>query len=143
MDLDIKDYPEIEDHSLVLNGVYFQETGSLIGVTNSAKFYGNYGLSHLTMGDKNFAIAKTLMTQFSNMTNDNELTMDDMNYGIVKAHEQCEYIAFIQFAKTNFTHERLREIDEELETPTGRPLPHEIPKKNIYFTRQIVAKCCL
>ena len=60
------------------------------------------------MGDKNFAIAKTLMTQFSNMTNDNELTMDDMNYGIVKAHEQCEYIAFIQFAKTNFTHERLR-----------------------------------
>ena len=33
------------------------------------------------------------MTQFSNMTNDNELTMDDMNYGIVKAHEQCEYIA--------------------------------------------------
>lgn len=128
MDLDIKDYPEIEDHSLVLNGVYFQETGSLIGVTNSAKFYGNYGLSHLTMGDKNFAIAKTLMTQFSNMTNDNELTMDDMNYGIVKAHEQCEYIAFIQFAKTNFTHERLREIDEELETPTGRPLPHEIPK---------------
>ena len=27
MDLDIKDYPEIEDHSLVLNGVYFQETG--------------------------------------------------------------------------------------------------------------------
>ena len=33
-----------------------------------------------------------------------------------------------QFAKTNFTHEQLREIDEELETPTGRPLPHEIPK---------------
>ena len=30
MDLNIKDYPEIEDHSLVLNGVYFQETGSLI-----------------------------------------------------------------------------------------------------------------
>ena len=30
--------------------------------------------------------------------------------------------------KTNFTHEQLREIDEELETPTGRPLPHEIPK---------------
>ena len=60
MDLDIKDYPEIEDHSLVLNGVYFQETGSLIGVTNSAKFYGNYGLSHLTMGDKTLQLPKHL-----------------------------------------------------------------------------------
>ncbi|KAL6453976.1 TUL1 Transmembrane E3 ubiquitin-protein ligase 1 [Candida maltosa Xu316] len=131
LDISLKDYPEIETHLLELEGVYFQDTGSLVATTNTAKFYGNYGLPHLTMNDANFHIAQTLMTQYNNVTIRDTVDMDDMNRAIVRAHEQCEYVTFIQFKKTGFSREELRAIDEELENPTGAPLPDEIPQLSI------------
>ncbi|KAI5962956.1 uncharacterized protein KGF55_002748 [Candida pseudojiufengensis] len=127
MELNLKDYKEIEDHRLGLSGVYFQDTGSIIATTNSAKFLGSYGLSHLSMDNKKFEIAKKLMTQYNNMRDDKDINLDDMNNSIFKSIDQCEMIAFIQFNKTNFNHEELRYIDNELKNPTGKPLPSKIP----------------
>ncbi|CAK9435361.1 uncharacterized protein LODBEIA_P00880 [Lodderomyces beijingensis] len=131
IELNLKDYSEVEDHSVDLKGVYFQDTGSLLATSNSAKFFGSYGLSHLSMDAEKFAIAKTLMHQFNNVKNDKDVTLDDMNQSILKSLDQCEFIAYLQFNKTAFTHDELRYVDSELKTPTGRPLPHEVPQLSI------------
>lgn len=129
--LTLKDYLEVEDHLLQLSGVYFQNTGSLVATTNSAKFFGSYGLSHLVMNEDKFQTAKTLMKQFNNIKNDKEVTLDDMNSSILKSMDQCEFVTFIQFNKTGFSHDELRYIDNELKHPTGSPLPHELPQLSI------------
>ncbi|KAG7662483.1 uncharacterized protein J8A68_004014 [[Candida] subhashii] len=132
MYLKLSDYPEKETHNLNLRGVYFQETGSIIGVTNSAKFSGNYALNHLAMNKDNFKISKTLYSQLMNLTNiDKEVVLDDVNGQIIKANEQCEYVTYFQLAKTNYSKQDLRMIDDELRSPTGRPIPNDIPKIEI------------
>ncbi|KAI5956734.1 hypothetical protein KGF54_000351 [Candida jiufengensis] len=131
MELNLKDYKEIEDHRIGLSGVYFQDIGSIIATSNSAKFLGSYGLSHMTMDNKNFEIAKKLMTQYNNMRDDKDINLDDMNNSIFKSIDQCEMIIFIQLNKTEYNHDELRYIDTELKNPTGRPLPKKIPDLSI------------
>ncbi|RLV89495.1 Transmembrane E3 ubiquitin-protein ligase 1 [Spathaspora sp. JA1] len=129
ININLKDYPEIEDHGLVLRGIYFQKLGAMVGVTKSAKFFGDFGLSHLTLNKENFEIANKLMSQFKNITDvEKDILMDDVHTSIVRAQEQCEYISFIQFEKTQYNAEELRRIDQELKKPAGRPIPKDIPQ---------------
>ncbi|ODV66926.1 hypothetical protein HYPBUDRAFT_152926 [Hyphopichia burtonii NRRL Y-1933] len=130
--LNLIDYPEINDNEVESLGVYFQKTGSLISISRSAKFLGNYGLSYLTMDEEKFNITKKLIGQLVNTTNfEKDLNMDYMNSYIEKSQGQCEYISYFQFDKTEYLKKQLAEIDEELMNPSGRPIPHEIPKLSI------------
>ena len=131
IDLNLKDYSEINDYTIEMDAVYYQSTGALVATSNSAKFYGSYGLSHLTMNEGNFATAKKLMTQYNNMRDGKSLSLDDMNGAILKAFDQCEMITFMQFNKTGFTHDELRYIDAELKHPSGKPLPDTLPKLSV------------
>ncbi|EGW30268.1 uncharacterized protein SPAPADRAFT_52369 [Spathaspora passalidarum NRRL Y-27907] len=132
IDLNLQDYPEIQSHGLQLRGVYFQKLGAMVSATNSAKFFGDYGLSHLTMTKENFKIANKLMSQYKNITNlERDILMDDVHGSIIRAQEKCEFISFIQFEKTEYTFDELRMIDEELRRPTGRPIPRDIPQISV------------
>ncbi|KAI5968537.1 hypothetical protein CANMA_002282 [Candida margitis] len=131
IDLNLKDYQEVNDYTIEMDAVYYQNTGALVATSNSAKFYGSYGLSHLTMNEDNFSIAKKLVSQYNSMQEDKTLSLDDMNASILKAFDQCEMVAFMQFNKTNFTHDELRYIDAELKNPSGKPLPETLPQLSV------------
>ncbi|KAI5962755.1 hypothetical protein KGF57_001407 [Candida theae] len=131
VDLNLKDYSEVNDYTIEMDAVYYQSTGALVATSNSAKFYGSYGLSHLTMSEANFATAKILMGQYNSMRDDTTLSLDDMNGSILRAFDQCEMVAFMQFNKTDFNHDELRYIDTELKSPSGKPLPQTLPKLSI------------
>ncbi|KAK6458350.1 uncharacterized protein RJT20DRAFT_31048 [Scheffersomyces xylosifermentans] len=123
-----KDYNEIERHDFDTRGVYFQETGAIITVTRSAKFLGNYGISHLTMNEANFNRTRTLMNQYLNFTDlERDFNMDDMNGYILKSEQQCELISYFQLERTEYSKDELRLIDEELMNPSGKPIPEQLP----------------
>lgn len=126
--INLDDFPEIHDNELDTLGVYFQNTGSLVTITSSAKFLGNYALSHFTMNEKNFNTTRLLVSQLLNLTNvEKDVNMDDLNGSIQRAIGQCEYISYFQLEKTEYLTQQLRNIDEELINPSGMPIPSEIP----------------
>lgn len=130
----LQDYDEVEDHEFDTRGIYFRDTGSLVTVSKSAKFFGYHGLPHLTFLASKFATSKMLMSQLLNSTDiDREIKMDDLNSYALNAYQRCEIVSYIQFEKTVYTQEQLRIIDKELKTPNGRPIPSfaELPKLQI------------
>lgn len=128
MSMSLKDYPERHDDEFKMLGVYFQSTGALITSTKSAKFQGGHALPHFTMNEKNFNLSKALMSQIVNVTDiEQEVSIDDMNNAIERSQDQCEYIAYFQLEKTDYTRDQLRAIDDELFQPQGAPLPRRIP----------------
>lgn len=130
--LNLVDYDEINHNELITKGIYFQNTGSLISSTSSAKFAGYHALPHFSMNEGNFNKSKLLMSQLLNSTDiDNEISLEEMNTDITRSYQQCEYITFFQFDKTEFLKRQLQEIDEELMNPTGRPIPKAIPQIKI------------
>lgn len=132
LSLDLVDFPEIHRNELDAIGVYFQDSGSLIAITSTGKFLGEYGLPHFTLNGKNFNRSKLLIGQFLNMTSSqSEITMDFLNDQIETAVKQCEFISFIQLEKTEYSSKELRNIDDELKSPIGRPIPSDIPKIRI------------
>lgn len=127
--LNLVDNPEINRHELNTLGVYFQRTGSLVSSTSSAKFSGFNALPHFAMGEDNFNTSKLLMSQFLNITDiDRDINMDEMNSDITRSIQQCEYITFLQFEKTEYLKRQLQDIDEELMNPSGIPIPQQIPQ---------------
>lgn len=128
----LKDYPEIHHDELKMIGIYFQNLGSLVATTKSAKFQGGHALPHFTMNERNFNKSKILMSQFVNVTDiENEVTLDDMNNGVDRALGMCEYVSYFQLEKTAYTQDQLRLIDEELANPQGIPIPKVIPPLQI------------
>lgn len=127
LEVSLKDKPEIQQHDLDMRGVYFQDTGALVAVTNSAKFYGDYAVPHLVMNEKNFEIARQLMSRHGNVTKE-EILIDKLNARVEAAYSQCEYITFLQLEKTQYSKDELQYIDDEMMNPTGKPLPKEIPR---------------
>lgn len=126
--LNLLDYPEIDDSEIDTLGVYFQDTGSIVSITSSAKFLGNYVLPHFTMNEKNFNTTRLLFSQLLNLTNiEKDVNMDDLNGSIQRSIGQCEYVSFFQLEKTQYLRSQLKEIDEELMNPSGIPIPSEIP----------------
>lgn len=127
----LKNSTESDSNTFQMFGVYFQNTGSLVAVSKSAKFRGNHALPHLTMSASNFNISKTLMTRLLNVTDiQKELSMDDVNRSIEKAKFLCEVVSYFQFEKTPYTRDQLNYIDSELHQPQGLPLPR-IPELEI------------
>lgn len=127
--LNLVDYPEINRHELHTLGVYFQNTGSLVASSSSAKFSGFDALPHFAMNEDNFNKSRLLMSQFLNITDINrDISMDEMNSDISRSVQQCEYITFLQFDKTEYLKRQLEDIDEELMNPSGRPIPQLIPQ---------------
>lgn len=132
LSVNMNDVSQKDHNDLEMYGVYFQSLGALVGVTKLAKFWGNHALPHFTMSDDLFMTSKTLVSQLLNVTDiEKDFTMDDVNNLIVRAQEQCEYVAFLQFERTKFTHKEIRIIDEELAKPQGVPLPLPIPPLRI------------
>lgn len=132
LELTLKNHTESDFNSFRMFAVYFQETGSLVGISNSAKFKGNYALPHFTMSESHFNTSRTLLTRLTNVTDiQKEISIDDMNKSIEKAELLCELVAFLQFEKTQYTAEQLRYIDQELQLPQGLPLPKSIPPLEI------------
>lgn len=132
MELTLKNYTESDFNSFRMFGLYFQKTGSLVGISNSAKFRGNHALPHFVMSDANFNKSKTLMGRLTNVTDiQKDISLDDINKSIEKAEQHCEFISYFQFEKTQFTLDQLRYIDLELKLPQGLPLPKTIPQLEI------------
>ncbi|CAK7894889.1 transmembrane E3 ubiquitin-protein ligase 1 [[Candida] anglica] len=128
----LSDFPSIEQHRVTMIGVYLQDSGSLLTATTSAKFRSNFALPHLSMTSENYDLSQKLLSQLMNLDgSDNNFSTDILNRHIIKANDQCEYILYAQFEKTEFTKKELREIDDELRIPTGRPLKSKIPKLKI------------
>lgn len=132
LDINLLDYPEIDDNEIGTLGVYFQDTGSLISLTRSAKFFGYYGLQHFTMNQDFFDKSKIIMGQFSNTTDiTKDVSMDKMTNRIQQSQNECEFITYFQFDRTDYLKQELMEIDEELMNPTGKPITSDIPNLRI------------
>lgn len=132
MSLLLKNHTEADLNSFDMFGVYFQDTGALVGLTRSAKFRGNYALPHFTMNEAYFNKTKTLMSRLVNATNvEDEITFDDINRSLLLSQQLCELVSFFKFEKTGFTRDELRYIDEELQNPRGLPLPDHLPELEI------------
>lgn len=128
----VYDEPELVNDEIETNGVYFQDTGAIILITSSAKFSGTIGLPSLTLNENYFNKSQVLISQLLNGTDiEKQVSMDDMNQYISKSYEKCEFINYIQLAKTEYQVDELREIDQELLSPTGKPINKELPKINI------------
>lgn len=128
----IQDYPEVHTSELDFHGVYFQKTGALVTSTRSAKFRGLQGVPHFAMNDDNFVKAKKLVVQYLNTTNvEKDVSMDDLNNNVQLSQGQCEYVLFFQLEKLGLSSSELRDIDEELVNPAGRPISHDIPQIEI------------
>ncbi|CUM63445.1 uncharacterized protein PRCAT00001020001 [Priceomyces carsonii] len=131
LDINIHDYDEIEDTEIDSIGIYFQKIGAIVATTNSAKFLGDYGLPHLGFNEENFNISKILIGQQLESHNiGQDITIDSMNSYLSRS-EQCEFLSFFQFEKTDFNKETLIEIDDELMHPCGRPIPKHLPNLEI------------
>lgn len=127
--LEFKDYPEIQHDEFETVGIYFQTTGSLVTSTATAKFLGIHGLPHMTFSESNFDVAKLLMTQlFNSSLSDDRNKLEKLNMYVSRSQEQCEMVSFLQLDKTSFLTQQLRDIDEELQNPIGRPIPNEHPQ---------------
>lgn len=132
MELTLKNRSESDSNKFRMFGVYFQNTGSLVALTNTAKFRGHHALPHFAMSEPNFNKSRTLMARLFNVTDiQTEVGMDDINRSIEKAELQCELVTYFQFEKTQYTQRQLRYIDLEMKSPQGLPLPKTIPPLEI------------
>lgn len=126
--LSLSDDAESDDNSVDLLGVYHQRTGALVAATRTAKFEGDCALPHLGMGEGAFNVLKTLVAQLlATRDVEREVNMALLNGVVQRLQQQCEYVAFLQFAPTEYSHDELREIDAEAARPRGLPLPPPPP----------------
>lgn len=132
LNINYLDQAEAEVNNLESSGVYFQRTGSIVSISNSGKFMGYPALPHLTMNEDNFDTSKKLVGQFLKSVDvEKQVNMDDMNSFISKSIDECEFINYIQLEKTEYLIQELRDIDEELRNPNGRPISKDYPRIKI------------
>lgn len=129
LQVELRNYPKSDTNEFEMLAIYFQDTGSIVGLTKSAKFLGLHALPHFTLNSNNFERSQTLIGRFINMTNiENDVTTDDISRSAVNAQTRCELVTFIQLEKTSYDSSQLRFIDDELANPHGLPLPKNIPQ---------------
>lgn len=121
----IFDRDENSKFNLDLDGFHFKHTGNLIMSTSSLKYSGLQYLPHLILDETYFEEARDLMYRYLNIT----ITSyeDDMNFAIFQdadvRSENCEYVVYAHFDSVPFSQKELREIEEETQNPTGKPIP--------------------
>lgn len=127
--IQLRDQPRTNMNNFDLFAVYFQDTGSLVGLTKSAKFLGLQALPHFTMNAEKFGKTKTLVSRLLNLTSvDEDVTTEDLGHSVELAQTKCEMVSYFQLEKTEFDKTQLKFIDDELKDPQGLPLPRQIPE---------------
>lgn len=130
--IELTDVEKTDRNEFSMFAVYFQETGSLVGLTKSAKFRGNHALPHFTMNMANFNKSKVLMERLLKTTNlDKDISLDDVTNNVEISQSHCELVSYFQLKKTAFTRSELVRIDNELKLREGLPLPKHLPQIEI------------
>lgn len=137
--VELRNHPRTDSNTFDMFAVYFQDTGSLVGLTKSAKFMGLHALPHFTQNLENFEKSKFLVSKLLNLTNiDRDIAAEDVGRTVDVAQTKCELISYIQLEKTQFDKTQLSFIDDELKNPQGLPLPKRIPrievKKSLFYS---------
>lgn len=127
--IELRNTARTDTNSFAMLAVYYQDTGALLGVSRSAKFRGTHALPHFAMSLPAFDRAKTLVDRFLLVPEmGSGLSVDDLTRAVEKAETLCEIVAYLQLKKTDYTHEQLVAIDDELASRRGAPLPKELPR---------------
>ncbi|ONH66173.1 Transmembrane E3 ubiquitin-protein ligase 1 [Cyberlindnera fabianii] len=138
IDFEFADDNESNKHSIETKGFYFVETGNLITMTSSAKFMSFYGgIQHLTFDNTNFETTKNLSLEYLDHTffkadsqeNNVDISFNYLTQLMEKSTRHCEYVSYFHLNKVNLTQEEMSDIENELNTPIGRPIDFgKIPK---------------
>lgn len=121
----LKDEGDGDANAIYMLGVYFQDLGLMVAVTDLAKFMGPYALPQLLFGG--FNRSQALVNEYLNYTNNDDALIDQLRLAALGALEQCEFVGYFQLAPAEYSRDELREIDDELARPVGRPLPRKLP----------------
>lgn len=144
LNLELSDKNSAESHAFGMQAVYFHDTGSMVGLTKSAKFRGAIALPHFTLNAANHNKTKVLMERLLNSTSSaDELSIDDVTKTVKNAETLCELVAFFQFKKTGLALHRLRLIDDELHHPLGMPLYKDVPQIEVDSALMYSPDCAL
>lgn len=123
MDIIIQDTDESSQYTLSMKGLHIKSTGNVVLTTSSLKYSGLQYLPHLVLQEDYFDEAKALMLRYLN----NTLTIyeDERDYTVFEdqgiASKSCEFVFYGHFHSVNLTPRQLRDIEDEIETPVGRP----------------------
>ncbi|KAH3684086.1 hypothetical protein WICPIJ_004942 [Wickerhamomyces pijperi] len=143
LDIQVSDELEYDKQTIESSGFYFVESGNIVTATNSAKFFSLYGgLQHLTLNERNFLNSKNLTIEFMRSILFDEKQEDriseaeaDFSYltsVFDKSQNHCEYVTYFHIDAVQLTKDQIKEIDEELKNPIGRPIDFsKIPKINM------------
>lgn len=124
MRISISDTEESSQYTLSLKGLHIKPTGNIVLTTNSLKYSGLQYLPHLILEKAYFDESKELMLQYLNNTlskyedEDDYIVFEDNDV----ASESCEFVLYGHFHSVPLTRDQLRDIEQEIENPVGRPL---------------------
>lgn len=140
LEIQTADQLEYDKQTIETSGFYFVESGNIVTATNSAKFFSLYGgLQHLTLKEENFLSSKNVTIDFLRTVlfderKDDKLSESEADFTYLttlfdKSENHCEYITYLHIDAINLTKDQIKELDEELKNPIGRPIDfHRIPK---------------
>ncbi|GMF98522.1 unnamed protein product [[Candida] boidinii] len=104
-----------------MNGVYHQKSGNLVAASRSAKFQSVYSLPFLNLNNLK------LYNQTKNIVIDSwrGKTLEEFDPQLLEVFAEnsrsCEMITYLHFESTDLSESELKDIDEELINPLGRP----------------------
>lgn len=133
--IEMSDPKEDVTHTIKLEGVHIKSTGNFILSTTSFKFSGKYAIPHLLLSREMFDESKGLIVNRLNsslsildqLVNSKEGSLHDVDQGYsmyensVNAAEKCEYIVYGHIHSSGLTQDELRDVEDELAHPLGRP----------------------
>lgn len=130
IDFEIQNTEESEKHQIETKGFYFVESGNLITSSVSAKFFSFYGgLQHLTMNEENFNLSKNISLVYleenffkTPQEKNFDISFNYLTQVLDQSENRCEYVSYFHLNKVNLTKNQIKEIDEELRSPIGRPI---------------------
>ena len=133
-------------YDMMLHGVHWPQQGAMLLTTTSEKFYGIFGLPHLSPDPNYFASSQKLLNEtldetlrrkermtFSDPSNPWSSTADAPGESW-NPSPHCEYIMYLQVQPLNPVHiwkkdmtGLVNEIEDELRNPLGAPIP-QVPE---------------
>lgn len=130
IEFEISDEDEADKQVINTKGFYFVETGNIVTSSSSAKFFGFYGgLQHLTFDENNFDAAKNVSLEY--LQNSFFKSPEELNYDLSfnyltqlldQSNNRCEYVSYFHLNKVDLTSDEMKDIDDELASPIGRPI---------------------
>ncbi|ANB14097.1 ubiquitin-protein ligase TUL1 [Sugiyamaella lignohabitans] len=132
IDLTMVDENDDNSNEIRMQGVRIKDGGNFVATTSSLKFAGDYALPHFLLDKSLFADVKAkTLCRMSRMLNRRS---NDPYYGILEEAElqaeKCEYIIYGHVHSSGLTKEQLRDVEDELINPLGRPHA-DVPKLKV------------